>query len=125
MRSGTRQSPTFQEDLCFLYLFSGPDDDEHNLRVQLQTLGAKIVMVDTLIDKVNGDLCDDMVWEPILADTRSGKYHGCIMSPPCSTFSKSLRVDEGEVRGPVAYRSEKVPGIYGLKGVDPPPTRRE
>ena len=119
MRSGMRLNPSPQEGLCFLDLFSGPDDEDHNLRMHLEKLGVTVVMVDTLIDKANGDLCDDMVWEPILADIRRGKYHGCIMSPPCSTFSKSLRVDEGEVRGRLAYRSEKPPGIYGLKDLDP------
>ena len=58
-RSDSRFKPTVPEELCFLYLFSGPEDDDHNLRGHLQKLGATVAMVDILIDKVNGDLCDD------------------------------------------------------------------
>ena len=62
------------------------------------------------------DLCDSLVWEPLLEKVETGHYHGCGGGAPCSSFSAGRNANVG---GPRPVRTDKPPGIFGIKDLKP------
>ena len=60
------------------------------------------------------DLCDDLVWNKVLADIRKNEYDALFSSPPCSTFG--CRRDDG---GPPPLRGHEGGDCYGYKNLEP------
>ena len=79
-----------------------------------RTLGITVVMVDVEVDIVKCDLSEDHVFETLMIDICSGRFVGCMMSPPCSTFSTAR---SSSTSGPGPLRGEHPPKLYGLKDI--------
>ena len=104
--------------LSILILFSGAER-EASMKNWVKWYASKLglaVQVENY-DNLNGpeqDLCDEVVWTPLLQKVKEARFHAIMMMPPCSTFG--CRRHDG---GPPPLRAAEGQGLYGLAGLKP------
>jgi len=116
VKPGTASSRT----LSLFYGFSGPTDREGSFEYWAQCVGESIGWSVTVVmaDTFNGvDLADDTSWNQTAKDLGPGGRHdGSLWSPPCSTYSRARKEDDG---GPRPLRGSHPPELLGLPGLLP------
>ena len=94
-----------------LYLYSGPKRDEDGFSKYCKANDFECDYIDKEFND-DHDLLDQQVWDELYANL--SRYHGYLMSPPCSTFTPAR---DGSAGGPRPLRSADGPGRYGMKGL--------
>eukprot|EP00435_Cladocopium_sp_Y103_P033066 s206_g8.t1 len=97
-----------------LYLYSGPSRDADGFSTFCKANSLDCDYVDKEFD-AGHDLLDQQVWDE-LSSTLSG-YDGCLMSPPCSTFTAARNEQDG---GPGPLRTAAGVERYGRNDATPP-----
>ena len=102
--------------LRLLFLFHGRLRPTDGLEFWANRYGVVVDGFDPVIAGKAHDLCDSLVWEPLLEKVETGHYHGCGGGAPCSSFSTGRNSTDG---GPRPVRTEHPPGIVGIKDLKP------
>ena len=97
---GSPQADSSRPTILLYFLFSGPETRAGGFReavlaaAQNRGLKAEVKYFD-LINGADQDLADDHIFANIIRDIESGRVHGVLSSPPCSTFSRARKWDSG------------------------------
>ena len=100
---GSQQADSSRPTILPYFLFSGPETRAGGFREAVlaaaQNCGLKAeVKYFDLINGVEQDLADDHIFANIIRDSESGRVHGVLSSPPCSTFSRARKWDSDLAR---------------------------
>ena len=101
-----------------LYLYSGPLRETDGFGTFCKANDIACDYVDKEYDDGH-DLLDQQIWDGI--EVSLSKYHGYLMSPPCSTFTPARNGEDG---GPGPLRTSQGPERYGRKNVTPQEKQR-
>jgi len=106
--------------LKIFYGYSGPKEREGSFEYWVHRVAASCgySAITTMADSINGtDFLDDFVWKGMAEMLKpGGSVHGSLWSPPCSTFSRARKNNDG---GPRPLRGAAVPELLGLPHLDP------
>ena len=95
-----------------LHLFAGPERGEGSFTEACAAVGWEVREIDVEQGGGGHDLCDDAVFEVLLAQVRRGEFGAVVAGIPCSTFSVA-RLRPGPAR-PLRGRRGQTLGLPGL-----------
>ena len=97
-----------------LLLFFGPRNAPDSLKEELDGSGLQVEDYD-LVNGVEFDIADDVVWGQILGQLEAGHFAALVASPPCGSCSRVRQVPGG----PPVFRGIDGPCRYGLADLTP------
>ena len=99
----------------FLHLFSGPTGRSDGLASFIRRAGHECEEWD-IVNGEKFDLADDATYQQLKSRILNEEFDGCMLGPPCHTFSNARREDDG---GPRPLRTASARGIYGRADIKP------